>query len=46
MFTSQVAIAQLFRGYTVNYSSTLTASVIALLPLLVLFLVGGKQLVA
>ncbi|WP_382303552.1 carbohydrate ABC transporter permease [Herbiconiux sp. UC225_62] len=46
MFTSQVAIQQLRTAYSIDYSVTMTASVIATLPLLLLFLVAGKQLVA
>ncbi len=45
-FTSQVAIQQLRTHYTIDYSVVMTASVLATLPLLVLFLVAGKQLVA
>ncbi|MDO9397830.1 MAG: carbohydrate ABC transporter permease [Herbiconiux sp.] len=46
MFTSQVAIQQLRTAYSIDYSVTMTASVIATLPLLLLFLAAGKQLVA
>jgi len=46
-FTSQVAIQQLRTGYnTVDYSIVMTASILATLPLLILFLAAGKQLVA
>jgi cellobiose transport system permease protein len=45
-FTSQVAIQQLRTQYTIDYSSVMTGSVIATLPLLLLFVVTGKQLVA
>lgn len=45
-FTSQVAIQQLRTQYTIDYSSVMTASVLATLPLLILFIVTGKQLVA
>lgn len=45
-FTSQVAIQQLRTQYTIDYSSVMTGSVLATLPLLVLFVVAGKQLVA
>jgi len=46
MFTSQVAIQQLRTQYTIDYSTVMTASVLATLPLLLLFAVAGKQLVA
>ncbi|WP_369371226.1 carbohydrate ABC transporter permease [Promicromonospora sp. Populi] len=46
-FTSQVAIQQLRTDYMgVDYSVVMTASVIATLPLLLLFIAAGKQLVA
>lgn len=46
-FTSQVAIQQLRTDYmAVDYSVVMTASVIATLPLLLLFIAAGKQLVA
>ncbi|SDU85045.1 carbohydrate ABC transporter permease [Jiangella alkaliphila] len=45
-FTSQVAIQQLRTQYTIDYSVVMTASVIATVPLLLLFLLAGKQLVA
>ncbi|CDR01203.1 carbohydrate ABC transporter permease [Streptomyces iranensis] len=46
MFTSQVAIQQLRTQYTIDYSTVMTASVLATLPLLLLFVAAGKQLVA
>jgi cellobiose transport system permease protein len=46
-FTSQVAIQQLRTDYMgVDYSVVMTASIVATLPLLLLFLVAGRQLVA
>lgn len=45
-FTSQVAIQQLRTTYSIDYSIVMTASVLATLPLLLLFLLAGKQLVA
>lgn len=46
-FTSQVAIQQLRTQYmSVDYSVVMTASIVATLPLLLLFIVAGKQLVA
>ncbi len=45
-FTSQVAIQQLRTQYTIDYSIVMTASILATLPLLILFLAAGKQLVA
>lgn len=46
MFTSQVAIQQLRTQYTIDYSTVMTGSVLATLPLLLLFVAAGKQLVA
>ena len=37
---------QLRTHYTIDYSVVMTASVLATVPLLVLFLIAGKQLVA
>jgi cellobiose transport system permease protein len=46
-FTSQVAIQQLRTQYmSVDYSVVMTASIVATLPLLLLFLIAGRQLVA
>jgi len=45
-FTSQVAIQQLRTQYTIDYSTVMTGSVLATLPLLLLFAIAGKQLVA
>jgi len=45
-FTSQVAIQQLRTAYTVDYSIVMTGSVLATLPLLILFILAGRQLVA
>jgi len=46
-FTSQVAIQQLRTQYmSVDYAVVMTASIVATLPLLILFIVAGKQLVA
>ena len=45
-FTSQVAIQQLRTQYSIDYSVVMTGSILATLPLLLLFLVAGRQLVA
>ena len=45
-FTSQVAIQQLRTQYTIDYSTVMTGSVLATIPLLLLFLLAGRQLVA
>jgi cellobiose transport system permease protein len=45
-FTSQVAIQQLRSQYTIDYSIVMTGSVLATLPILVVFVIAGKQLVA
>jgi cellobiose transport system permease protein len=45
-FTVQVAIQQLRTQYTIDYSNTLAGAVLGTLPLLLLFVVAGKQLVA
>lgn len=45
-FTVQVAIQQLRTQYTIDYSNTLAGSVLGTLPLLLLFAVAGRQLVA
>ncbi|BDZ47962.1 sugar ABC transporter permease [Frondihabitans sucicola] len=46
-FTVQVAIQQLRTNYqSIDYATTLAASFLATLPLLILFVVAGKQLVA
>jgi cellobiose transport system permease protein len=45
-FTSQVAIQQLRTQYTIDYSTVMTGSILATLPLLLLFVLAGRQLVA
>jgi cellobiose transport system permease protein len=45
-FTSQVAIQQLRSQYTIDYSIVMTGSVLATLPILIVFVLAGKQLVA
>jgi cellobiose transport system permease protein len=45
-FTSQVAIQQLRSQYTIDYSIVMTGSVLATLPILIVFVIAGKQLVA
>jgi cellobiose transport system permease protein len=45
-FTSQVAIQQLRSAYTINYATVMTGSVLSTLPLLLLFILAGRQLVA
>jgi cellobiose transport system permease protein len=45
-FTVQVAIQQLRTQYTIDYSNTLAGAVLGTVPLLLLFAVAGKQLVA
>jgi len=44
--TLQTALSQLQSGYYVDYSVVLTGAVLATLPLLVLFIVAGRQLVS
>lgn len=44
--TLQVALSQLQSGYYVDYSIVLAGTVLASLPLLVLFVVAGRQLIA
>jgi cellobiose transport system permease protein len=44
--TLQTALSQLQSGYYIDYSIVLTGAVLATLPLLVLFVVAGKQLVS
>ena len=44
--TLQTALSQLQSGYYVDYSIVLTGAVLATLPLLVLFVVAGKQLIS
>jgi len=44
--TLQTALSQLQSGYYVDYSIVLTGAVLATLPLLVLFIVAGKQLIS
>ena len=45
-FTVQVAVQQLRTQYTIDYAHTMAGSVLATLPLLLLFLLAGRQLVA
>lgn len=44
--TLQTALSQLQSGYYIDYSIVLTGAVMATIPLLVLFVVAGKQLIS
>ncbi|WP_344000692.1 carbohydrate ABC transporter permease [Microbacterium paludicola] len=44
--TLQTALSQLQSGYYVDYSIVLTGAVLATVPLLILFIVAGKQLIS
>ncbi|PPL18931.1 carbohydrate ABC transporter permease [Microterricola pindariensis] len=44
--TLQTALGQLQSGYYIDYSIVLTGAVMATIPLLVLFIVAGKQLIS
>lgn len=44
--TLQTALSQLQSGYYVDYSIVLTGAVLATIPLLILFIVAGKQLIS
>jgi cellobiose transport system permease protein len=44
--TLQTALSQLQSGYYVDYSVVLTGAVLATLPLLILFIVAGRQLIS
>lgn len=44
--TLQTALSQLQSGYYIDYSIVLTGAVLATIPLLVLFVLAGKQLVS
>jgi alpha-glucoside transport system permease protein len=44
--TLQTALSQLQSGYYIDYSIVLTGAVMATIPLLVLFIVAGKQLIS
>jgi cellobiose transport system permease protein len=44
--TLQTALSQLQSGYYIDYSIVLTGAVLATLPLLVLFVIAGRQLVS
>lgn len=44
--TLQTALSQLQSGYYIDYSIVLTGAVMATLPLLVLFIAAGKQLIS
>ena len=44
--TLQTALSQLQSGYYVNYSIVLAGAVLATIPLLILFIVAGKQLIS
>ncbi len=44
--TLQTALGQLQSGYYVDYSIVLTGAILATIPLLVLFIVAGKQLIS
>jgi cellobiose transport system permease protein len=44
--TINVALSQLQSGYSIDYSIVLTRAVMATVPLLLLFVVAGRQLIA
>src|SRR5665647_458381 len=44
--TLQTALSQLQSGYYIDYSIVLTGAVMATLPLLILFIVAGKQMIS
>lgn len=44
--TLQTALAQLQSGYYIDYSIVLTGAVMSIVPLLVLFVLAGRQLIA
>lgn len=44
--TLQTALSQLQSGYYIDYSIVLTGAVMATIPLLILFVVTGKQLIS
>jgi len=44
--TLQTALSQLQSGYYVDYSIVLTGAIMATIPLLILFVVAGKQLIS
>ncbi len=44
--TLQTALAQLQSGYYINYSVVLTGAVMSVIPLLILFILAGRQLIA
>ncbi len=44
--TLQTALSQLQSGFYIDYSIVLTGAVLATLPLLVLFIIAGKQLIS
>ncbi|HEX6365118.1 MAG TPA: carbohydrate ABC transporter permease [Agromyces sp.] len=44
--TLQTALSQLQSGYYIDYSIVLTGAVMATIPLLVLFVIAGKQLIS
>jgi cellobiose transport system permease protein len=44
--TLQTALSQLQSGYYVDYSIVLTGAILATIPLLVLFIVAGRQLIS
>lgn len=44
--TLQTALSQLQSGYYIDYSIVLTGAVMATIPLLILFVVAGKQLIS
>jgi cellobiose transport system permease protein len=43
--TVQVALSALASGYTTDYTLTLTGTLLATLPILVVFMVLGRQIV-
>ncbi len=44
--TLQTALSQLQSGYYIDYSIVLTGAILATIPLLILFIVAGKQLIS
>ncbi len=44
--TLQTALSQLQSGYYVDYSIVLTGAILATIPLLVLFIAAGRQLIS
>jgi cellobiose transport system permease protein len=44
--TLQTALGQLQSGFYIDYSIVLTGAILATIPLLVLFIVAGRQLIS